>query len=223
MQQAGKPRNQSSRDQQELKDLWQKVNQVEGQIKNLDSKTSILPRVDEDGGSECPFAEDLYAQKEEAERELTKGIQKLEGFLPVLDREIARCRNNMNRIKADASSLNRQEAKNGYSQAEKQQRYQYQKNVEDRKKVLFVLKKANLALEIAQSKKFPGRKPQRSSPFGKGPTTMEPSPPRSTKPPPYAPPVRSPGGTFPLGPIVSNPGPQLGGEVGGILSTGPLK
>ena len=223
MQQAGKPRTQSSRDQQELKDLGPKINQVESQIKNLDSKTSILPRVDEDGSSECPFAEDLYAQKEEAEQELINGIRVLEGFLPVLEREIARCRNNLNRIRADASGLNRQEAKNGYSQAENQQKYQYQKFVEDRKNVLFVLKKANLVLEIARSKKYPGRQPRRSSPFAKGPATEDSSLPRSTKPPPYAPPVRSPGGTFPLGPVVSNPGPKPGGELGGILSTGPLQ
>ena len=215
--------DQCSEDQKILKGLRRRINEVEKQAKELDGKTA-LPRVEADGSSECPFAENLYAQKEEAEEKLIQSVHLLEECLPMLDREISRCRSNWDRIRVDSQQLHGPEARNGYTASEQEQMHQYNTLVEDRKQIPHVLKKAGLVLEMAQGIKFPGGKPQRRGPVGAAPIAAGPSPVQAHRPMPhYAPPLRPIGGLPPSAPIVNNPGLPSGGELGGILSTGPLK
>jgi hypothetical protein len=47
----------------------------------LQDALSVLPRVDPDGSSECPFAEQLFAQKEEPEAEVIKGVSDMKDLL----------------------------------------------------------------------------------------------------------------------------------------------
>lgn len=225
-----------------LKDLWPKVSQVETLIKELESAWA-LPLVDEDGSSECPFAEDLYARKEEAEAKLIDGVRMLEGYLPLLDKEISRCRSNLDRIRSDSQLLNRPEAQDSYGDAQKEQHLQYRMALAHRQQVEFVLQKAQIVLERAGGKKFPGREPQRSGPMAGDPSST-PLPAEDIDPiPPFDEMVKEPGGTLPSdgtfppvgpippgvkippAPIVTDPGLHSGDdddEVEGMISTGPL-
>ncbi len=218
----GKPENQSEKDQASLEGLWVLRRDFDNLIKDLESKTSYLPRVDEEGNSKCDFAEKLYAQKEEAEEKLIHTISAVESYLPALDREESRCRHNLNRIRSDNQRLNLPESKKSYSEAERAQKAQLHKLVEDRKSVTNALKRAHFALEIAADKKFPGRKPQRKSPsVAPMSTTQLPGRPGNFSPPTKWP-AKQPPSLTPLGGTAGLPG-NLGGGIGGILSTGPLK
>lgn len=71
----------------------------------LSKKLSVLPRVEKDGSSECPFAEDLYAAKEEAEEDLVCKLDMARRILPALQKLIERHRNNLEEIGAGASRI----------------------------------------------------------------------------------------------------------------------
>jgi len=205
-----------------LKGLERVAGDVEKYTKELEDRASWLPIVEEDGSSECPKAEDYYAQKEEVEEKLKLALLDLNRRIPFLAQEISRCRNNLRHISSDREKLMSKEPQDSYSSAEQEQEAQLRGVIKIQMRINDILKRAKLVLEIAEDKKFPGRKPQRKG--------FSPGAPSSSSPIPLhepvaimAPPIRSPGGTFPVGPVVSNPGPGLGGETGGVLSTGPLK
>jgi len=206
-----------------LKGLERVSGNVEKNTKELEDRASCLPIVEEDGSSECPFAEDLYAQKEEVEEKLKSALLDLNGRIPFLAQEISRCRNNLKQMSSDREKLVLEAPKNSYSSAEQEQKTQLRDVIKIQMRINDILKRAKLVLEIAEAEKFPGRKPQRKgfSPGASSPSSL-PVPLREPVAI-MAPPIGSPGGTFPVGPVISNPGPGLGGETGGILSTGPLK
>jgi len=79
---------------------------VESKITKLEKLTSTLPRVNEDGSSECEFADDMYKKKEIAENELTEALSRLKGCLAKMQIEVERCRRNIQNISNDASKLN---------------------------------------------------------------------------------------------------------------------
>ena len=48
------------------------IRKTDRAVEELVQAARVLPRVEEDGTSECPFAEELYARKEEAQMEVEK-------------------------------------------------------------------------------------------------------------------------------------------------------
>jgi hypothetical protein len=66
-----------------------------GKIGGLEAALSFLPAVDKDGNSDCPFAESLYAKKEEAAEFVPAWIEDMEeNYLPAIRREIERTQSN---------------------------------------------------------------------------------------------------------------------------------
>jgi chromosome segregation ATPase len=131
-------------------------------VEELSSKTRELPKVEEDGSSECPFAEALYAQKDESIEKVEKELQELHGYLSLVEQEIARCEGNLQRINADAGSLNLDEAKDKYRVAIRSQESEYNNAVRQRKALIDLIARAEEALALARAKAFPGRKPQKN-------------------------------------------------------------
>lgn len=163
-------------------------------LAQLESAMTRLPAVDENGSSACDFAEDLYAQKEELEQEVSAGFARLSGYLPLLEKEVQRCQKNLERIEADSQRLNRDEARDSYAQAADLQQAEYRAAVQERDALYIALKKAEAVLQVSRTRKFPGREPQRRD---------------------YCPPVASDGS-------VPSAGVELGSEVEDVLSTGPI-
>ena len=214
--------NESEQREKAFNNLNRISEQADRAIKELQSKASSLPIVEEDGSSECPFAEDLYAQKEEAEDKLRDLLSDLNGQIPLLTDDIARHRRNLKQISADKEKLTTPQPKGSYSSAEQQLQSDLHVALRIQERFRDILKRAKLALEIAATQTFPGRKPQRKgfSPGASAPASPVPlRGPVTVMPPP----VTFPGGGLPAGPIVSSPGPALGGPTGGLLSSGPLK
>jgi septal ring factor EnvC (AmiA/AmiB activator) len=145
-----------------LKDVDSFISYMNRLLEQLLSKAQVCPKVDQEGNSECPFAEDLYAEKEEFSEKVEKESKKIQRFLQVVDQEIDRCSNNLERISADSRSLNSDEAKEKYAIAQRAQEAEYKKAIQQRRALTELISKTEKVLALARAKTFPGRKPQKS-------------------------------------------------------------
>ena len=129
-------------------------------IEDLQAATQILPKVDEKGSSECPFAESLYAQKEKAEEKVIEELKNASGYLDLVKGEITMWRRNLTQIIADADALNLPQAREEYNKAKESTNIQIEKNVKLQEELLDLVSKAEQHLQLAQEKKWPLRKPK---------------------------------------------------------------
>ena len=181
-----------------LRDELASISKLVGE---LETATSSLPYVREDGESECPFAENLYAKKEELEGQVSGKVNLLGGYLMELDAERLRCQKELDKIQEDYKKLNLQETSDHYAEAVLIQKEKCRSIEEDKDAVSVVLVKAKAVLKMAKERKFPGKKPQEQFPFPAGMT-------ETPLPPSQSPDSRSqPGG--------------LDNEIGGLISLGP--
>lgn len=121
-----------------------------------------LPRVEPDGSSECAFAENMYAEKEECEAKVNGRLNTLRDCLVSLDGGIQRCRHNLSTISGGATKMHIAEAARGYANAYNAQGMQHQKAVELRKRVWAMIQKVEAALQKSRGKQYPGKKPEKS-------------------------------------------------------------
>ena len=110
-----------------LEGLDEFINHMEALLDKLTSKANQLPKVDEKGNSECPFAEELYADKEEALTEVAKESKKIEQYLDRVEQEIKRCRKNLDLIRFDRTNLTLDEARKQYDAAKEAQQRELNK------------------------------------------------------------------------------------------------
>ncbi|OHB65729.1 MAG: hypothetical protein A2V70_10355 [Planctomycetes bacterium RBG_13_63_9] len=106
-----------------------------------DTVEAILEGLDAGGEQSRAFAEeikmlkdilgypepavDAYANKAELERELSAAIETFGGWLPELQRRVACCQRNWDRVRSDATKLKEPELFDGYSEAEDAARKEY--------------------------------------------------------------------------------------------------
>ncbi|RJP52939.1 MAG: YvcK family protein, partial [Anaerolineaceae bacterium] len=76
-------------------------------------------RVHKDGSSECPFAEELFADKEAIQRELESLSGQLHKHYETATEELKRCKRNRNVIREDEGQLYGVAAQNAYERAQK--------------------------------------------------------------------------------------------------------
>ncbi|RJR23280.1 MAG: hypothetical protein C4582_05635, partial [Desulfobacteraceae bacterium] len=136
------------------------LSRLEKLLQNLSERIKVLPKVDEKGDSECPFAESLYFDKHEAAKELTHAVEKLSGYLNWVEEQIARCRKNENLIDTDRISLNSLEAREKYDHAKKSQELELRKYLYLKKSMLRLKAEAKALLAQADKKKWPLGVPQ---------------------------------------------------------------
>jgi len=211
-----KPKNNNPNDvQEELERLTRKKSRVSTCTEELEKSYSHLPIVEGDGSSASSETEDIYAQKDEAVLKLKGAIRTLKKGQPVLNNEISRCHRNLDIIRSDTEKLTFEDPQNQYMAAEEEQGKQLRSLIDRRKSINNVLRKAQLALEIAESKRFPGKTPQRK---GLNPAGPSPSDPKDQ----VASPKKSSGESLLVGPRVGIPKSTLRDETGDILSIGPL-
>jgi chromosome segregation ATPase len=175
---------------------------ISNEINDLESAISSLPSVNEDGESECPFAESLWAKKEELEEKISGRINVLTTHLMGLDAKKLRCQKELDRIQEDYKKLNLQETSDHYAEAVLRQEEKIRSLQEMKDAVTAVLARARSVLKRSQGRKFPGRKPQEQFSLPVGPSG--PSPSDSPSPDPS-----------------SNPS-GLDNEMTGLMSLGPL-
>jgi hypothetical protein len=143
-----------------LKDVDSFMNYLAKLLETLQSKVDVLPKVDDKGRSECPFAENLYAQKEEAADKVTEELNKASRYMALLEQEIARLRRNLSQIEGDSSSLHLDQAKEKYLTAKQFQEIHIQKNIQRKKRLSDLIARAEKLLQHARKKMWPGGKPK---------------------------------------------------------------
>lgn len=163
MSRQSKQNNQATPSQPQLniKDLDSAMDSFRSELEHLSKRIDILPRVEKDGSSECHFAEDLYADKEEAAEKVAQRLRDIKGYMPLAEREIARCSHNLSTISSDKGRLRDDEAITQYQDALHAQQYHYQKAVERRKALQELIQQAEQLLSKANTKKYPGKKPEK--------------------------------------------------------------
>ena len=145
-------------------ELRQELSYISDLSRQLSCAISSLPRLTQ-ASFIWPETEDQYAMKEELEEKLASEVQKLTGYMPVLEDRVQRCRRDRARIQADSARLNHEEPSQCYSEAQEAQEKQCLEVVYEKDAATIVLAEAQAALEVSRTRKFPGRKPVRQFPF----------------------------------------------------------
>ena len=144
-----------------LKDIDSFMKNTEDLLEKLAKKTTELPNVEKDGQSECPFAENLFAEKEEHVETVVRNLKDMKGHLTQLESLIERHRRNLDQIRADSGELQQTSLKENYAFAEVSQEFHYKKALQRRKMLHHLITWAEGVLTLARAKKFPGKKPQK--------------------------------------------------------------
>ena len=89
----------------ELRDVGSFMRALKDKIQKVHETAARLPRVDSKGYSECPFAERLYAEKEELLQEFELSRNQIPDYLNLIDQEIARFQRNLNQLPSGKLSV----------------------------------------------------------------------------------------------------------------------
>ena len=135
---------------------------MEGLLEELFSMATQVPKVKKSGYSECPFAEDLYAYKEQAAAKVIEESKKLQPYLGLVEEEIARCRQNVDQLRTDADTLNLDEPKRRFAAAKQSQESRYNKAINQRKALIDLISRTEELLKLAKTEEWPGGKPKES-------------------------------------------------------------
>jgi hypothetical protein len=138
---------------------------VDQHIQKLMEACNILPTVDREGFSECPYAEELYAKKEERAKELRNLQQLLFEYRAAAEKEIERLRHNRMTVAHDASQLDSADAKGHYSKAEDDLETQYNDHDAMRKRLVQKINASKKALSDSNDRVWTGGTPRQRSQY----------------------------------------------------------
>lgn len=127
-------------------------------IDELIERIAQLPKVDENGHSECPpeLLEQFYNQIANAERALEMHLKTLrEEFLPAVEEEIRRCERNLHIVSTDEGALNHESPKKDYQDSRRMLKGQLKYLQEQWAGILLMIRLAEEALEKARAKESP--------------------------------------------------------------------
>jgi len=142
-------------DQLRVDDIDSYIEHTRENMAELSAKVKRLPKVDDKGHSECPFAESLYAEKEEETKKFIEFLSKLHGYTTLVNREIQRFKQNLSKLSMDTHELQLPQAREKYQTAKHSYEFHCQKNVQRKETLMELSKQADEILREAQSKKWP--------------------------------------------------------------------
>jgi len=150
-----------------LEGLYDFIDHMEALLDKLTSKANQLPKVDEKGNSECPFAEKLFAYKEEAVEMVKEESKKLRPYLEMVKEEVERCHQNLEQIRVDGSNLELYETKEEYNFAREAQQHELDRFIGLKKTLIDLLIRKDELLTMAgeEKRKWPLGKPRRNEHF----------------------------------------------------------
>jgi hypothetical protein len=119
-----------------------------------------LPNVDEEGNSECPFAEELYAKKEKLQGEVEGLFKRLHECKADVEYLIDNCKRNLEVVSANEDMLHSDRPRAKFSEAEAALAVKYKAYVRLRERIEEAIKIVDKALREAVVKRYPGKIPE---------------------------------------------------------------
>jgi uncharacterized protein YhaN len=124
-------------------------------LQELTDKVMQLPAVDEDGFSECPFVEDLYAQKDEVLSRVREKMVDLENSLKQLEPDVRESHKNLMKIRKAAKSVKRERPGHKLSFGEISQEFYYMHANYKKQVLVDLIAFSKKYSEIADSENIP--------------------------------------------------------------------
>jgi hypothetical protein len=131
------------------------IEYIEKLMHTLQGKIDILPTVDEEGNSECPFALSLYKAKDAAVSNLIEEIERVPGYISVVKNEITHLQENIMQTRKYKGDLNLKSNKEKYILAERGFQHHYDKNTKNLKNLQDIKERALKKISQAQKKPYP--------------------------------------------------------------------
>lgn len=125
----------------------------------------MLPTIDADGGSDCPFAEDLFYQKEKTAQFVRDDLRLLKGFLQSAGGHLETCKAKLADLERQRADLHHQSPQDCILRAETELRTQMRRHEQARRDLLEVIAEVEATLGESDACRFPGREPR--GPFGR--------------------------------------------------------
>ena len=205
------------KDLAKLKKLEETMSAVQGCVKELGRRMDWLPTVDQEGHSNVPHAENEYARKEKAARELGWKLNELRPYLDIVNRVSQRHRKELAVVKEHRARLHGEETVKEYDRAAHDLEVAIERLEAKREAVEELIQEAEEALRLASQRKWPLGEPEERmhfpNPFGNPDVRIEPGPRFPSAP--------APGPALP-GVCPGRASPSLGEGLGGLISKGPV-
>ena len=155
----------SLQDQVCAADVEAHIERSQSAVEELQRTSGQLPKVDEDGNSECPFAEQLYAEKEEAQNEVNACLKQMDEYRKWIDEEIAGCKNDLTVISAHQEYIHRDKPRAHYSDAEAEAAATLKHLEEVKENMEEALEQMQESTKEASPKQYPSKIPEKYSSF----------------------------------------------------------
>jgi hypothetical protein len=147
-----KPEDQKPLD---LESIESDIRSMDHLLTKLEHQAGILPKVDKEGSSECPFARELYSLKEEAEEKVIDHLKNLRMDYKALRKEISRCRKNLQLIQSEVNRIRLDDTLKAYSEAEGSLEFYYKRAIDLKVRLTESMADARKLLDITKVKKWP--------------------------------------------------------------------
>jgi len=129
-------------------------------IEDLQQTYRVLPKVDKDGYSECPFAEDIYAKKQRHELEVANHLDRLKHEKNEVIKKIHALKNTLTIIDSDRESIHNLSAYEKYEQAEEKKRKEIKCLRAQLERLQLQINDLEILLGITGKKKWPNGNPE---------------------------------------------------------------
>lgn len=163
-----------------LDSVQQEISKAGALMRKLDSLFKQVPTLTGKDDPQCSSAEDLYAQKREAEEELAKHLNYLSSFQDTIQNFIAEQKDKLESLTIDKTRLKHENPINKYSYSIYLQENKILEARTIQKEFVMAMNSGHKTIELAKSKKFPGGTPKRKppvypiGPFSSGPNASSP-------------------------------------------------
>ena len=153
--------------------LYSLLSDIKRDLEELDSVVRSLPRVDRDGGSECPFADKIYAKKELAAHKVAELLVQAREALAVTDNEIDRLNHNIDIIVRDSDEVVTPATQKKYDDASTSEREQLSRAQKSWDMLKAAIIEMERTLAYAEKLSYPGMPVQRVPPKPEPPPDPE--------------------------------------------------
>ncbi|HUT58674.1 MAG TPA: hypothetical protein VNA25_12585 [Phycisphaerae bacterium] len=144
----------------DLADVKSCIQAARNRAAELLAAARSLPNVDDEGNSDCPFAEELYAKKEKLQREVEGLLKRLHECKADVEYLIDNCKRNLEVVSANEDMLNSDRPRDKFSEAEAALAVKYKAYVRLRERIEETIEIVDKALREAAGKRYPGKIPE---------------------------------------------------------------